>query len=204
MLALADLFVVTTFENNGVTFEKNQQSQEEIVAKEIEIKMAGNNDVVIAGCLIFVLCCWDSFNNVHCFFYKCEAGTFCINVDKGIEKGTWTFTICPGVTYGGEVVLRELTRLGKWYRYEGNPPSMQLPHLQVNHRCDSDPQCFTALHWEVESLDHCSSIQYYGVNTYLKVKLPSRWNWRSYRFWYDELDQAERERITRMVMCQLH
>ena len=161
--------------------------------------MADNNDLVIAGCLMFVLCCWDSFSNVHCFFYKCEAGAFCINLGIGNEKRTWTFAICPGVTYGGKVVLRELTRSGKWYRYEGNPPSIQLPHLQVNHRCDSDPQCFTALHWEVESLDQNSSIQYYGANTYLKVQLPPKWNWRSHRFWYDELDQAERERISEMV-----
>ena len=42
-------------------------------------------------------------------------------------------------------------------------------------------------------------MQYYGVNTYLMVKLPYRWNWRSHRFWYDELDQEERERITELV-----
>ena len=118
------------------------------MAKEIEIKMADNNNIVLAG-MIFVLFCWDSFGNVHGFFYKCEAGTFCINVEKGVEQDTWTFTICPGVTHSGTVVMRQPTRSGKWYKYEGDAPSMQLPHLQVNHKCDSDPQCFTALHWEV-------------------------------------------------------
>jgi len=65
------------------------------VAKEI--KMADNNDVVMiaqqAVGLIFLVVCWDSFDNVHCFFYKCEAGVFGISVEKGVQQGTWTFTI---------------------------------------------------------------------------------------------------------------
>ena len=159
--------------------------------------MAGNDGVVVG--LIFLLACEDSFGNVHGFFYKCEAGAFCISVEKCAEEGTWTLSICPGVEYGGTVVLRRPTRSGKWYQYVGDAPSMQLPHLTVNHRCDSDPVCIRALHCEIESYDQSSSIQYYGLTTYLKVQLPFKWNWRSYRYWHDELDQAERERITEMV-----
>ena len=160
-----------------------------------------DNDAVIAQAvgLIFLVFCWDSFGNVHGFFYKCEVGVFGISVEKGVEEETWTFTICPGVAYGGKVVLRQPTRSGKWYKYEGDAPPMRMPHLQVNHRCDCDPQCFVSLNSEVECYDQHSSIQFSRLNTYLKVKLPFRWNWRSHRFWYDELDQSERKRITKMV-----
>lgn len=192
--------LLSNFQNNVGTFgDKNQRGEDDIVAKGTNMADNDNRVVIQVASLIFLLLCWDSFGNIHGFIYKCNAGTFDIGVEKGVEEGTWTFTICPGVEYGGKVVLRQLTRSEKWYEYVGDAPAMQLPHLQVNHKCDSDPICFRALHCEVESYDQNSSIQFYGLATYLKVQLPFRWNWRSYRYWHDVLDQAERERIAKMV-----